>query len=409
MTDQELRLRAEKEVFTVRPETEQKIRQALLKAQLDPPRVRASMRRGWVLGIAVALLLCAAALALTVSPARDETTLPLTQGTEEPLVTPVPQPTGEAAYAQAVFTDWQPSVGYQTVTFTTTVNNQDETPAYVAWEPLMDPLVDAQLAQPPMEGLYVPAGQQAQDQAVYYVQGAWPSQVVLSIRWTQYQLLVPIYREEAWMPEDAEQQSRLEQAVMDGQIAVVGHQLALSDSFAQAYQQSPLAYYVDHGMMQAQEGWSDREMISSSFLPKTVDDSLLQSQPLTTVPLDGCTARLLQADRMDTAPCLALDLQFDSLEAARSCMDKTQFYLLRRMDKRPLANEAGFVSVSGGQLLQAQDGACHVVFVTMQIGSLTRQDWAAGLALVPTENGAANWDGAIPLPEDKTLAKPAAP
>ena len=161
--------------------------------------------------------------------------------------------------------------------------------------------------------------------------------------------------------------------------------------------------------MQAQEGWSDREMISSSFLPKTVDDSLLQSQPLTTVPLDGCTARLLQADRMDTAPCLALDLQFDSLEAARSCMDKTQFYLLRRMDKRPLANAAGFVSGSGGQLLQDQDGACHVVFVTMQIGSLTRQDWDAGLALVPTENGAANWDGAIPLPEDKTLAKPAAP
>ena len=403
--DRNLRLRAQQEAFTVSGETEKRLWRTLLCAESDRPPARRSPGRGWA--IAAALLLCAAVFTLTGPPIKDETVQPLTQPTVETPIAATLAPEPEAVMPQ---TDWRVEVSPGKTEFHTVILNPGAAAVYIEWQPIMDPLADAALAQSPREGFYLTSGQQVEDQAVYYSRDSGVQDMVLSIRWTVYELLVPVHAEETWAQEPQEalsQQERLEQAVIEGQIAVVDGQLALSDSFAQAYQQSPLAYYTDHGMMQQRFSFSDRKTVESAASQWTQD--ALSAQPVATVSMNGYTARFLQVQRLTTAPYVIMDLQFDSQQEQQRFQQRYGecAFVLRPQNGGSFASEqassTAFVyNAAGHAWTQRENGQSqyHLSFLSMSTLPITPQELADGLAMVPFARRQMryDWDGAIALP-----------
>lgn len=403
--DRDVRRRAEKEVFTVRPETEQKLKRALLSARLEQPRVRRSLNLGWALGLALVLVLCAAALALTGQPAKDDTTYPLSDGPEEtPLIaTPAPEP----VLGASIFTDWELRLQEGRIEFISTVTSNETQPVYLTWEAIPDPLMeDAVLVEAP-DGIYLPAGSgSVVDQALYYcTQSTLPGDPVFSIRWNVYQLEVPVHQENAWVKEEDEraaQEERIESAIIDGQIAVVGEQLVLSSSFEEAYQQSPLDYYIDHGMISfAFQSSARKTMDSLSFRYQPED--LAQMEPIAQYAMEGFTARYLQIDRLDSAPYVLLDLQFDLPELAKDYVSGNGEYtfFLKRADKSPFENAMDSTLTSCTIGRDWLDGETqHVYYLFQSDIQLTEEELKSELVLVPFRRSLNRylWEEAIPFP-----------
>lgn len=403
--DRDVRRRAEKEVFTVRPETEQKLKRALLSARLEQPRVRRSLNLGWALGLALALVLCVAALALTGQPAKDDTTYPLSEGLEETplIVTPAPEPVVGASLS----TEWELRLQEGQIQFITTVTCDEAQPIYLTWKAIPDPLMESAVLVEAPDGIYLPAGSEAvEDQALYYyAKSTLPDDPVFSIRWNVYQLEVPVHQEEAWAQSEEEraaQEERLESAIIDGQIAVVGDQLALSRSFQEAYQQSPLDYYIDHGMISLAFQSSARKTVNSLSYRYQPED-LARMEPMAQYAMEGFTARYLQIDRLDSAPCVLLDLQFDSPELAMDYLSGNGEYtfFLKKADKSPFENVMDSTLTSctiGRDWLEGETR--HVYYLFQSDIQLTEEERKGDLVLVPFRRSLNRylWEEAIPFP-----------
>lgn len=403
--DRDVRRRAEKEVFTVRPETEQKLKRALLSARLEQPQVHRSLNLGWALGLALALVLCVAALALTGQPAKDDTTYPLSEGPEEtPLIaTPAPEP----VLGASLFTEWELRFKEGRIQFVTTVTCNEAQPLYLTWEAIPDPLMeDAVLVEAP-DGIYLPAGSDAvEDQALYYyAKSTLPDDPVFSIRWNVYQMEVPARQEEAWAQSEEErtaQEERLESVIIDGQIAVVGDQLALSRSFQEAYQQSPLDYYIDHGMISLAFQSSARKTVDSLSYRYRPED-LAQMEPIAQYAMEGFTARYLQIDRLDSAPYVLLDLQFDSPELAKDYVSDSGEYtfFLKKADKSPFKNAVDSTLTSCTIGRDWLDGETqHVYYLFQSDVQLTDEELKDELVMVPFRSSLNRylWEESIPFP-----------
>lgn len=403
--DRDVRRRAEKEVFTVQPETEQKLKRAILSARLEQPRMRRSLNPGWALGLVMALVLCVAALALTGQPAKDDTTYPLSDGLEEtPLIaTPAPEP----ALGASLSTDWELRLQEGRIEFISTVTCNEAQPIYLTWEAIPDPLMeDAVLVEAP-DGIYLAAGSHTVvDHALYYYpKSTLPGDPVFSIRWNVYQLDVPVHQEEAWAQEENEraaQEERLESAIIDGQIAVVGEQLVLSSSFEEAYQQSPLVYYIDHGMISLALQSTNRQTADSLSCRYQPED-LAQMEAIAQYAMEGFTARYLQIDRLDSAPYVLLDLQFDSSELAKDYVSGNGEYtfFLKRADKSPFENarDSALTSCTTGR--DWLDGETqHVYYLFQSDVQLTEEELKDDLVLVPFRRSLNRylWEEAIPFP-----------
>lgn len=403
--DRDVRRRAEKEVFTVRPETEQKLKRALLSARLEQPRVRRSLNLGWALGLVMALVLCVAALALTGQPAKDDTTYPLSDGLEEtPLIaTPAPEP----VLGASISTDWELRLQEGRIEFISTVTNNETQPVYLTWEAIPDPLMENAVLVEAPDGIYLPAGSgTVEDRALYYyARSSLPGDPVFSIRWNVYRLDVPVHQEEAWAQEEDEraaQEERLESAIIDGQIAVVGEQLVLSSSFEEAYQQSPLDYYIDHGMISLAFQSSARKTVDSLSFRYQPED-LAQMEPIAQYAMEGFTARYLQIDRLDSTPYVLLDLQFDSPELAKDYVSDNGEYtfFLKRADKSPFENAMDSTLASCTISRDWLDGETqHVYYLFQSDIQLTEEELKGDLILVPFRRSLNRylWEEAIPFP-----------
>ena len=96
--DREIFCRAQKEKFIVRPETERKLRYALLNAKKGETRSPIKSRGALAIGAALVIVLCFAVLTLTNRPMKDKTIYPLAQQEETAaILAPAPAETSLTA------------------------------------------------------------------------------------------------------------------------------------------------------------------------------------------------------------------------------------------------------------------------------------------------------------------------
>lgn len=328
--DLAIRRRIEKEAFQVNPKIEDTLQRTLKNPQAYK-KVAKVTRRGLALAIAVAVLLCGAAFALSnFSPKPDKTTMPLAQETESivPAVTDTGAHTNEAAslplptilpddisIAYAVsYSRWK--WDYQ-ITFT----NPTSQTFFVDWKPLPDAmLTESMTVVPPKQGLCLYPGATMTDSATGYTFGSTSEDIAkMGLITDCYTAATALFEQQSTLPDEtdiskeqmaneaAAKQAEREDAFAAGKILVVDGQLALPESYLQENPNtSPIEYYYINQMLTQQSRTAESIECSQQTLADVVGDD----PPLAQMEYDGFTARLMKVENLYSSPYVVVDLLF---------------------------------------------------------------------------------------------------
>lgn len=426
--DLEIFCRAQKEKFTVRPETERKLRYALLNAKKGETRSPIKSRGALAIGAALVIVLCFAVLTLTNRPMKDKTIYPLAQQEETAaILAPAPAETSLTAPVETFETGdpeettgqvyelagkvteadflWKLTATEHTMTYTVTLTNTEDTPGLIVWEPVPDPMADAHMAASSpqrheeqngctSEGTFLLPGETVEESCEFYqwylpvgeggeIESYW------GIRWELYRFEALVYREECLASGEkayARQQQRMSAAISEGKIAVIGDHLVLPDSLLEEDpQRGALDYYIATGKIRKERTPSDRRVLTGKDqIPKLALD-LKTARPLFVMEKNGYLARVMEVRNIHTAPYIVLDLQFDDQEQAKSREHDTFSLVSKGISSFRLLEDGFYCSTEGHFWTRETETGTeyHLWYLLFGVGEIPQEVLDTGLWLVP--------------------------
>ncbi len=253
-----------------------------------------------------------------------------------------------------------------------TLQNPYPVEQYVVWQPLPDAtLTPLEQVVSPVKGFLLGEGESVEDQALYYMFDNMEESATMGISVMSYTPWADIYSEPTLAAKGtagyAQQQANFSQAFKDGKLLFAAGRLILPDDYqAEKPQTTPLAYNLKQGLLLAQTQEAQSETCVSAPLATIAD---LQGDPIAIQAGAGYTARVMQAQQLDTAPYVLVDLLFDNASSAQA-LDKARpqmAYRLQLPDRSIIDGTHNTLSTAGQDWTRIVNGQTeyHRLFVVM--------------------------------------------
>lgn len=274
-----------------------------------------------------------------------------------------------------------------------TLQNPYPVEQYVVWQPLPDAmLAQAKLVVPPCNGQLLDVLETVHDQALYYLFGSYTNPATMGFSITSYTLWAEKYTEHALFGSTEDgyttQQANFAQAFSEGKLLFAADRLILPDSYeAKHPQTTPLAYYLDKGMLVQQKQESQSK---DCTYPSIAGMTEAQGKPLSVKQFDGYTARVMTAQLLDSAPYVVVDLQFDNAESMQR-LDEARpkmVYFLRQSDGSIYEGDKNTFALVDENWTRTVNGAVeyHRFYLYMSVGVPKGEQSTEGLQMVPFSN-----------------------